>query len=980
MSTMRELIEQQLTSSGHLAKQHVHPKLMQLFEAGGMASIFGRGEGQYLYDLQGERYLDLLSGGGIHFAGRNNPQIMEAIRDVATMELPNICVVNASVLGGLVAERLLALAGGHLGKAVFANSGSEATDVALRFARYATRRRRYLYLEGAFHGRTWGAISVNGWSEMKQGMDPLLPTCTPIPANDLGVLERELSRRDVAGFILEPVQGMTLEQLTPGYMRAARDLCRKFGTVLIADEIQTGLGRCGAWFLTAEYGVQPDIVTVSKTMSGGQVPVSAALVTDELYSKVYDSFTSGPFYYSTFAEGNLAMAASLATLDVLEELDAPTRAAELGEQFREAVAEVAEEHDVIDRVEGVGLMLGIFFEDSEALPLRIQQALMKAAEPGAFAASLNVELYTKHRMIVQVPGPGLNAIKILPPVCCTEQDVDDFAMALEESLATFRESSPALSLGRAALKSAVGSLRDAIPGIKRRPVGAPSPKGMDGLVEIEHYHGAIEEKCDVIIVGSGPAGGVLARHLAGGGRKTIMIEEGPVARVQDFVPEAGVTLSQYFYEGGMRVMRGMPFLPTLQSRVLGGGSVFNSAICLEPTDAALARWERNNGVEGLTHGGLAHYSKQAWEFMGVRETSSAIMGERDKLFMAGAKELGWNATAIDRNEDRCRGSGMCFTGCPHEGKLSTDRRGVPEFIEAGGRVLSSVRVERLIMEGPVCHGIEGWVVEPFTGRKLHPVRIRSEAVILAAGALASPIIMQRSGIRRSAIGANLGAHPGTVVIGMFDHDVNPWEGPSQGVHCLDFLDEGIKPESIWCTPELMAFRFPGVGRGLKDKVRDFRKMVVWAAWVSGQDSKGHVKLRPGGVTDMAFQVGEGDARRLAEATAKLTELVFAAGGTAAITGISGMPEVCTSAADAMILRREPFRADQFPTASNHIFGGNCMGADPRLHATDSWGAVHGVDGLYVCDTGLFPDSAGVNPMFPAMALAERMGQHLSAMY
>src|SRR5690606_32268526 len=149
-TSMKQLIEEHITSSSHLAKKHVHPKLMKMMELGGMASVFMRGEGQYLYDQEGTRFLDLLSGGGVHFVGRNDPTVMAALRDVAAMDLPDLCIVNASILGGLLAEKLIGLAGDHFGKAVFANSGSEATDVAMRFARYTTRRRRFLYLDGAF--------------------------------------------------------------------------------------------------------------------------------------------------------------------------------------------------------------------------------------------------------------------------------------------------------------------------------------------------------------------------------------------------------------------------------------------------------------------------------------------------------------------------------------------------------------------------------------------------------------------------------------------------------------------------------------------------------------------------------------------------------------------------------------------------------------------------------------------------------------
>ena len=151
MSDFKDRIESFLTSSDNLSRRHVHPRLMKMFELGGMNKAFVRAEGQYLWDAEGERFLDFLAGGGVYFMGRNHPKINGALIDLLSMNLPNLCVVNASVLGGMVAEKLLELAGPQFTKVVFANAGSEATEVALRFARQVTRRRRFLYVDGAFH-------------------------------------------------------------------------------------------------------------------------------------------------------------------------------------------------------------------------------------------------------------------------------------------------------------------------------------------------------------------------------------------------------------------------------------------------------------------------------------------------------------------------------------------------------------------------------------------------------------------------------------------------------------------------------------------------------------------------------------------------------------------------------------------------------------------------------------------------------------
>ncbi len=366
--------------------------------------------------------------------------------------------------------------------------------------------------------------------------------------------------------------------------------------------------------------------------------------------------------------------------------------------------------------------------------------------------------------------------------------------------------------------------------------------------------------------------------------------------------------------------------------------------------------------------------------MGIRPTADEVQGPQHTLFAKGAEALGWRAEPIARNEDGCRGAGYCITGCPNGGKLSTDRRGVPELLEAGGRVYTSFRVDRVLWEGRKARGVEGWIVEPFTGRKVHRARIKAKVVVLSAGAIGSPLILQRSGVRRKAVGANLGMHPGTMVTAIFQEEVLPWGGASQGYHVLEHLEQGIKLETLWGSPELMAFRFPGLGHDLKDLVADLRHMATWDAWISGIDSTGHVRLLPGGVKDIAFQLGQGDVLRLGEAMAKLTEMAFAAGAVGAVGGVNGLPRIMRDVSEANLYRSRDLQGTDYPVASNHVFGGSCMGADPKLHATDGWGRVYGYDDVYVCDTGLFPDSPGVNPMFPAMVLAERLADHLIASY
>jgi len=983
-NSMKALIQEHLHSSAHLSKKHVHPKMLKLFELGGFNAVYERAEGQYLYDTDGNRYLDLLSGGGVFFVGRNNKRIHDALRDVLELDVPNLTIVNASILSGLLAERLLKLAGPHYTKCLFSNTGSEATDLAIRFARFATGKRRMLYLEGAFHGRTYADVSICGSPELRKGMEPLMPVCTPVVPNDIEQLERELSKGDVAGFFFEPVQGMSGRVLTPEYLRAAERLCNEYGTLLCADEVQTGLCRTGPWFASIGAGIRPHMVWVSKILSGGTVPVSALMMTQELYEQIYAGFSSGPVYFSTFAENNLAMAAGLANLDLLEEMDAPARATALGEVLRGGLEALAERYDIIDRIEGQGLLQVVYFRDSASIALKLQQAVMRAADPAAFGAAVNVDMYREKRIIVQVPGATLNAIKILPPVIMTEEDVEWFLESFEDVLASYyKERAPIASVSQGFLKGALNNLRKAVPPQFLPPIlsGAttsaekknaePLRRHHPGIVRFDDYDQDVVEHCDVLVVGGGPSGSIAARKAALAGKRVILLEAGPVAEPETFTADCMDMFNRFFWDSALRTTRGNVVLPTITVRALGGGGVFNSAICLRMPDYQVKRWRREHGVE-ITLDDMAPHYEEVERVMGIAPTPDDVMGVRNALFRKGCDNLGISSEPINRNVTGCKGSSRCVVGCPNHAKNSPDFRAVPDIIEAGGRVLTSVYVDTLIMRGNRCAGVNGWVSDPVTGKRSHKVRITAKATILAAGCLHSPVIMQRSGIKNPIVGKNFRTHPGIYALGELDQPVNPWTGATQGYHSLEYLEDGIKLESLWVDAALLAARIPGIGHRYKDGLANYRNMAVFDAWVSGDDSVGHVRALPGGGKDVAWTMGLGDARRLKEATALLAELQFAAGAHTVYTGLLGEFNTLYGPDDVRALRNADLGPKDFTAGSQHLFGTTPMGADKDRHVVDSRGAVYGVDDLYVADTGIMPISPAANPMHPVMAFANRI--------
>ncbi|MEQ1504638.1 MAG: GMC family oxidoreductase [Myxococcota bacterium] len=483
------------------------------------------------------------------------------------------------------------------------------------------------------------------------------------------------------------------------------------------------------------------------------------------------------------------------------------------------------------------------------------------------------------------------------------------------------------------------------------------------------------------MIGSGPGGATLAYRLAAAGRKVTVVEAGPKIGPAEFTGDIGKTLASYFWDGGTRSVRGNVFFPTLQVRALGGGSVFNSAICMRPLPSALRRWREDHGLTELTEDALAPYFDAVEAFYHIKPTDEAVMGRRNQLFREACDALGWSSEPIRRFEEGCRGSGNCILGCPNQAKNSMDRRGIVEVAELGGHVYTSVNVDELIVDHGKVRGILGTTVDPRTHERKHPVRISADCTIVAAGAIGSSVILRRSGLRRDAIGGRLMFHPSAYVVGVLDEQVDPWFGATQGIHSSEHLERGIKLEALWATASTFSRGLPRQPKQFKRYLKRWPNMAVFDAWISGDASEGQVRTLPGGRPDISYTLGEADLRRLQESNALMCEMFAAIGAKEVITGIAGLPDVMNPTEAVREIRAGRFSVTDLPTASNHVMGGTTMGSNPDAGAAcDGWGKVYDADDLYVCDTGLFPTSPGVNPQLTAMALAWRLGDELPNRY
>jgi len=414
--------------------RHLNEQMVRVLKAVGYDIGFCRGEGQYLYDREGTRYLDLLSGFGVFAIGRNHPTLREVLKSVLDSELPNLVQMDVSTLAGILAERLLAHVP-YLDKVFFANSGSEAVEAAIKFARAATGRPGIIYCEHAFHGLSYGALSLNGDDLFRNGFEPLLPGCVRIPFNDLVGLETALHSRTVAAFIVEPIQGKGVNMPVSDYLKSAADLCRRHGTLFVADEVQTGLGRTGRFLAVEHWNVEPDMVLLAKTLSGGHVPVAAVLARKRIFDKVFDRMERAVVHGSTFGSNDLAMAAGIATLDVLASERLIENAERAGEHLLQSLAAMIPRYEFLREVRGRGLMIGIEFGPPRSLKLKASWHALETSREGLFCQLITMPLFKDHKILSQVASHTSHTIKLLPALVISEGDCESVVNAFNSVIA-----------------------------------------------------------------------------------------------------------------------------------------------------------------------------------------------------------------------------------------------------------------------------------------------------------------------------------------------------------------------------------------------------------------------------------------------------------------------------------------------------------------------------------------------------------------
>lgn len=392
--------------------RHINPHLAKLMAFAGFG-VEMRGEGCYLYDHEGRKFLDCLGGYGTFTVGHRHPKVIEAVTDQLgkiTLSGKAFFSKNAADL----AEKLAQITPEGLEFSFFCNSGAEAVEGALKFAKGSTRRSKIISTTESFHGKTLGALSTMGRAKYRKGYEPLLPGVVFVPFGDSAAAIAEIDDQ-TACFIVEPIQGEGGIIVPPdGYLRDLRKACDKHGVILIFDEVQTGLGRTGTMFACEHDGVSPDIMTLAKALGGGVMPLGAIVGTESIWEAIY---SQNPISHtSTFGGNPLACAAGLAGLQVIEDEGLVERSAELGVLLKDGLQNVADKHsNWVKEVRGRGLMVGFEFQEDEVGELVVAQLL-------------------KYGVCVAYALNNPRVLRFEPPLIITSGEVEFAVNAVDQAL------------------------------------------------------------------------------------------------------------------------------------------------------------------------------------------------------------------------------------------------------------------------------------------------------------------------------------------------------------------------------------------------------------------------------------------------------------------------------------------------------------------------------------------------------------------
>ena len=483
---------------------------------------------------------------------------------------------------------------------------------------------------------------------------------------------------------------------------------------------------------------------------------------------------------------------------------------------------------------------------------------------------------------------------------------------------------------------------------------------------------------DVLVIGSGAGGAVVASRLAEAGREVVLAEEGPHVAPEVYgAMRPSQSIRTLWRDSAMSFALGMggsPVINVTMGRCVGGSSVLTGGVWFRTPDDVLHEWAQDMGLGDLGPERMAQWFDQVERDVHIETVAEAMRSESTVLFDRGLRARGLALEPLRRNTRGCRGCGTCNFGCPHQAKLSVDHTYLPRALRAGARILSDCRVDRLTVEGGRATGALARLLDE-RGRPRRRITLRARTVVVAAGAWHSPLLFLRSGLggRSGQVGRNLTLHPGFRMVARFDSPVRGWSGALQSAFSSAFMAEGLTLVSLFVPPGVLAATVPGVGPEHAARAEQASHLAMFGGMIHDHGG-GRVRRGPGREPFVTYRMAPRDRALIPRIIRLMAQIYFDAGARECYVPVLGLPPVRPDALQSLDLEHVP--GSRIECSSQHPLGSLRMGTSPSRSVVDPDGRVWDVDGLWVADGSVVPTSLGVNPQGTVMAMALRIAHRI----
>ena len=501
-----------------------------------------------------------------------------------------------------------------------------------------------------------------------------------------------------------------------------------------------------------------------------------------------------------------------------------------------------------------------------------------------------------------------------------------------------------------------------------RQVHALSEEPRDTVVEAE-----------VVVVGTGAGGAVVAAELAAKGHAVVMLEEGEYYRRPDFAAPVMEKMVRFYRAGGLTATLGNRVIAVHMGRLVGGTTAINSGTCFRTPPAVLARWRAELGLAELTPEHLAPYFERVEAVLEVETVRPNVQSGIARVVGRGADALGWQHGPLPRNAPECDKQAQCSFGCPSDAKRSTNVSYVPRALHSAALLYTGARATRVLLEGDRAVGVEALCTTRDDAGHRRRLTVRAPVVVVACGTLLTPVLLQQSGIGRGhpALGHHLTLHPAVGVYADFDEEIRAWDGVPQGYGIDQFSPEGIMLEDGFARMELGSSAFPFVGRHFMEVMNRFNHLAMFGGMIA-DTSRGRVRPSPvGRLPLITYNLNRHDTGQLLRTIRLLGRLFLAAGARRIFPSLPGFDEIRTLD-DLHRLSTTRFRASDLEVIAFHPLGTARLGTEPAASFLRPDHRAHDLRGLYVTDGSAVPGPLGVNPQVTIMALAARAADAIDA--